>query len=239
MAKVYFTWDDGCTTDLKLFELHKKYNIPGLFFVPNCNREGRPVLTKEQIRENHSNLIKFGGHTQNHIYLTELYIARAEKEVKNNQEYLETIIGEPVRNFCFPGGMYNRELLDIVLKYFDTARTVDTVVIDSNGPLIKPSFHLYPRGKKSLILNSIRHKNWEATRYFTTHHKLEYFDLIGGYVESLIKSNRECNIIFWGHSWEIEELDLWRYIEKIFIMLSDNYPASIASYDEIFEGMER
>ena len=25
MAKVYFTWDDGCTTDLKLFELHKKY----------------------------------------------------------------------------------------------------------------------------------------------------------------------------------------------------------------------
>ena len=51
MTRVCFTWDDGCPSDLKLIDLHNKYNIPGMFFVPNCNREGRPVLTKEQIRD--------------------------------------------------------------------------------------------------------------------------------------------------------------------------------------------
>lgn len=238
MTKVYFTWDDGCTTDLKLFELHKKYNIPGLFFVPNSNREGRPVLTKEQIRDNYSKLIKFGGHTENHVYLTELELAEAENEVKKNQEYLESIIGEPVRHFCFPGGMYNRDLLKMVLRYYDTARTVDTVVTNSKGRLIKPSFHIFPRGKKSLILNSMRNKNWGAMWYFLNHHKLEYFDLICGYVERLIESKCECNIIFWGHSWEIEELDLWSYIEKIFVMLSDKYPTVIACYNDIYEVKE-
>ena len=238
MAKVYFTWDDGCTTDLKLFELHRKYNIPGLFFVPNYNREGRPVLTEDQIRDNYSKLIKFGGHTQNHIYLTELDMARAEKEVKINQEYLEAIIGEPIRHFCFPGGMYNSKLMSMVFKYFNTARTVDTVVMNSKGPLIKPSFHIYPRGKKSLIFNSIRNKNWQAMWYFISHLKLGYFDLIFGYVERLIESETECNIIIWGHSWEIDELDLWLEIEKIFTMLSNKYPTAIASYDDIFEEVE-
>lgn len=238
MTRVCFTWDDGCPSDLKLIDLHNKYNIPGMFFVPNCNREGRPVLTKEQIRENYSSLIRFGGHTQNHIYLTELDIARAEKEVRNNQEYLESLTGEPIRHFCFPGGMYNKDLLDMVLKYYDTARTVDTVVFDSNGPLIRPSFHLYPRGKRSLLLNSIRNKNWNAMLYFTTHHKLDYFDLICRYVEKLIKTNCDCRIIFWGHSWEIEELDLWQYIEKLFMLFSDSYPTSIACYDEVLKEIE-
>ena len=50
--KIVFTWDDGALEDLKLFELHRKYNIPGMFFVPNFNKEGREVLTPEMIRDN-------------------------------------------------------------------------------------------------------------------------------------------------------------------------------------------
>ena len=48
--KIIFSWDDGALEDQKLFELHEKYKIPGMFFVPTFNREGRKVLTKEMIR---------------------------------------------------------------------------------------------------------------------------------------------------------------------------------------------
>lgn len=35
--KISFSWDDGTLEDQKLFELHEKYRIPGMFFVPTRN----------------------------------------------------------------------------------------------------------------------------------------------------------------------------------------------------------
>ena len=64
--KIVFSWDDGALEDLKLFKLHEKYNIPGMFFVPTKNRENRGVLTPQMIKEANPNLISFGAHTQNH-----------------------------------------------------------------------------------------------------------------------------------------------------------------------------
>ena len=38
--RVIFSWDDGAPQDKKMYELHEKYKIPGMFFVPTKNREG-------------------------------------------------------------------------------------------------------------------------------------------------------------------------------------------------------
>ena len=70
--KIAFSWDDGALEDQKLFELHEKYEIPGMFFVPTRNREGREVVTPEIMRIAESRYIRFGGHTENHTYLTSI-----------------------------------------------------------------------------------------------------------------------------------------------------------------------
>ena len=66
--KLAFSWDDGALEDQKLFELHEKYQIPGMFFVPTKNREGREVLSPNIIKRAESQYVSFGGHTDNHTY---------------------------------------------------------------------------------------------------------------------------------------------------------------------------
>lgn len=89
--KIIFSWDDGALEDQKLFELHEKYKIPGMFFVPTFNREGRKVLTKEMIRSSESEYVQFGGHTQNHTYLTSIPLEDVEEEVLLNKNYLPRV----------------------------------------------------------------------------------------------------------------------------------------------------
>jgi hypothetical protein len=59
--KTAFSWYDEALEDRKLFELHEKYEIPGMFFVPTRNREGRDVLTPQMMREAESKYVGFGG----------------------------------------------------------------------------------------------------------------------------------------------------------------------------------
>ena len=102
--KIIFSWDDGALEDQKLFELHEKYKIPGMFFVPTFNREGRKVLTKEMIRSSESEYVQFGGHTQNHTYLTSIPLEDVEEEVLLNKNYLQECLGHEIKHFCLPGG---------------------------------------------------------------------------------------------------------------------------------------
>ena len=111
--KLAFSWDDGALEDRKLFELHEKYSIPGMFFVPTENREGREVLTPNIIREAESPYIQFGGHTAHHTYLTSIPLENVEEEVVSNQKYLEDVLGHTVTDFCLPGGKYNDDIYKI------------------------------------------------------------------------------------------------------------------------------
>lgn len=229
--RVTFSWDDGAVEDLKLFELHRKYGIPGMFFVPTINSEGRDVISERDIRANCSDLIKFGGHTLNHKYLTEVDIAEVENELIANKEYLERATGEEIIHFCLPGGKYNKQILKKVFASFETCRTADTMNIRNRGRLIKPTIHFYDRGKKSLILNSLRHCNFSSALFFLKNRKTDYFELIKKYISSM--SNKNVTIIIWGHSWEIENLKLWGELESLFDYISNRFRNSICSYSDM------
>lgn len=230
--KIVFTWDDGALEDLKLFDLHRKYNIPGMFFVPNFNKEGREVLTPEMIRDNYSDIISFGGHTVTHSYLPTIPADELDSELKDNRDYLSELTGNPIEHFCLPGGKYDEKLLETAFKYFKTVRTADTMNYKHNGVLCKPTFHFYPRGKKSLLVNAIRHKNIKAFWDVVTNIDKSYFELF----YSLLEKNKNSNsvLIFWGHSWEIEELNIWSELENLLKYLSENYAEFCVKYDEIF-----
>lgn len=231
--KIVFSWDDGAPEDQKLFELHEKYEIPGIFFVPNRNREGRPVLSEQMIHNNESELISFGGHTENHVFLTEIPLEDAEKEIRHNQQYLEDLLGHEIVDFCLPGGRYNQDIVDMARKYYKTIRTADTMNFACEGELIKPTFHFYDRGRKSLIGNSVRNSSIRQLLYILTHPNYDYFTMMRKLIDN--EKNSDSIVKIWGHSWEIEECSLWKELDSFFAHIRQNYWENCCKYGDAFK----
>lgn len=227
--KLVFSWDDGALEDQRLFNLHEKYEVPAMFFVPTKNREGRKVLPPAIIRSAESPLISFGGHTENHTFLTNIPLESVEQEVLLNKQYLEDVLGHRVTDFCLPGGKYNQHILEIVAKHYQTIRTADTMNFRTETNLLKPSIHVYPRGHKSLLGNASRHHSFVELAYLTAHLHKDYFDLIQGLL-AFERHRKNRTVIIWGHSWELEKFDLWGETEKL-LRIAKAYQAT--SYKEL------
>ena len=227
---VTFCWDDGAVEDVKLMELHKEYSLPGIFFVPTSNCEGRDTLSPKTIEESASDLISFGGHTEHHVYLTKIPINNVRQEIVSNKDYLEGIIGKSIPHFCLPGGKYNRDILDVVYKEFQTARTADTMCFSSEKTLIKPTFHMYMRGKLSLIYNGMRNNSADEMMMMFRNYRMNYWDIINMLLDHE-STNKEAEIVIWGHSWEIEQYGLWNEVERVFKHIANDYYNDCVTYD--------
>lgn len=232
--KIAFTWDDGALEDLRLMELHRKYGLPGMFFVPNRNSEGRNVLLPRQIKDNASRLINFGGHTENHIYLTKIPLKQAEREVVRNKYYLEDILGKEAEHFCLPGGAYTDEILEMVYRHYKTIRTADTMNFTCSERLCKPSFHVYPRGLISLAGNAVRNGSAAEGLYVLTHFRMNYFQAVRQLISR--SAGRDKKIVIWGHSWELEKENLWGWLEEVMQEICTKYRMSCVPYAELFGG---
>lgn len=228
--RITFCWDDGAIEDVKLMELHKEYSVPGIFFVPTENCEGRDTLSPEVIEKSASDLISFGGHTEHHVYLTKIPIENVRQEIVGNKEYLANILGHDIQHFCLPGGKYNKDILDIAYKEFKTVRTADTMCFSSNGNLIKPTFHMYMRGKIGLLYNGMKNRSIDEMMVICRNCNLNYWDIINKLID-YENENDNADIIIWGHSWEIEQFGLWNEVERIFKHVADDYYQKCVSYD--------
>ena len=62
------------------------------------------MMTSEQIKLMHKAGMEIGGHTVNHPILTSVDKATARREIFENKEYLESLIGEPIYSFAYPNG---------------------------------------------------------------------------------------------------------------------------------------
>ena len=228
--KLALSWDDGALEDRRLFDLHEKYQVPGMFFVPTRNREGRSVLTPDMLRNAESDYVSFGGHTENHVYLTEIPLDQVEGEISQNKQYLEDTLGHKVEHFCLPGGKYNQPVLEMAFRHYQTVRTADTMNFRHDGNLLKPSVHVYPRGAKSLLGNAARHSSISELLYIAMHLKKDYFALIHDLIERESKKDGST-VVLWGHSWELEKFGLWNEVESIMKIAKDY---GCVPYAEVF-----
>ena len=233
MVKISFSWDDGAVEDLKLMDLLMRYSIPSIFFIPATNQE-RPTINKNEIKTIYNNGFEIGAHTYSHSYLTRVPNDTAVRDIVNGKEYLEQLLGNEVPHFCFPGGSYNKELVKQCSDIFTSARTADTgAVFRSNTFLIKPAFHFFNRGKRSLIYNSLKNNSPIFYLVLSNLKYSDYFDFVRHILDDIISSKGDYGINIWGHSWEIEEYGLWNRLEDLFKYLTNFYSKSISGYSEI------
>jgi peptidoglycan/xylan/chitin deacetylase (PgdA/CDA1 family) len=71
-------------------------------------------MSQAQILELHQAGIEIGSHSLTHARLTEVSREQAWDEVTRSRMLLEILLNSPVRSFCYPYGLVNRGLKDLV-----------------------------------------------------------------------------------------------------------------------------
>ena len=224
MKKLHVTtsWDDGDALDERLAQL-LKYNLKGTFYVTQEYRKQR--LSDEQIREI-SLRHEIGAHTLTHPDLRKLTIEQKKHEIGGSRDWLEGVLGKKVPMFCYPAGHLDTETERVVRECgFTGARTTQLgkIIPPANPFLMPTTVQAYPmpfrklgghsfywgrlfqpleeRGPALRVLGVplIAFRSWETLACTT-------FD---------IALRRGGVFHVWGHSWEVEQYDMWEPLERV------------------------
>jgi peptidoglycan/xylan/chitin deacetylase (PgdA/CDA1 family) len=211
------SWDDGHPSDLRLADLLEKHELHGTFYVPCANSEGRPVMGPNEIVKL-GRRFEIGGHTQSHIDLTAIAPRLAADQIRSNKSRLDDLLGREVCGFAYVRGRHNRTVRDLVDKAgYRYARTVknlmstlgrDRLQIPTTAQFFSHSMSTYVRNyvsggptlRRSRILAAVLSDDDLATRVSRT---AEACARSGGYFH------------LWGHSWELDEHDLWSDLDRL------------------------
>jgi peptidoglycan/xylan/chitin deacetylase (PgdA/CDA1 family) len=211
------SWDDGHPSDLRVAELLEKHGLRGTFYVPCINSEGRPVMRPTEIAEL-GQRFEIGGHTQDHISLTDTGSHLAAAQIAANKHRLEDLLGREVCGFAYVRGRHNRTVRGLVAKAgYRYARTIrnlmstpglDRFRVPTTAQFFGHSASTYfrnymsggPTLRRSAVLATVLINAGLAARHFGA---AEVCARSGGYFH------------LWGHSWELDEYDLWDELDRL------------------------
>jgi peptidoglycan-N-acetylglucosamine deacetylase len=205
------SWDDGQETDVRLAKLLTKYNMKGTFYVTQNYK--KPLLPEKIIEINHNHEI--GAHTLNHPILTKITLEEAEKEIIGSKIYLENLLNHSVNMFCYPCGIYNEGIKQLVKKNgFIAARTCKTGNFEFPSDKYEWQISLHLSNGSPLLTSMIILKNnLPLNSFFDWELRAKYlFDMF-------VKKGGIFHI--WGHSWEFEEKSEWEKLERVVDYISN------------------
>jgi peptidoglycan/xylan/chitin deacetylase (PgdA/CDA1 family) len=114
------------------FPILRELGIPVTLFVPVGFVEGEhpapirsaplPALSWAELQELvDSGLVTVGSHTWSHPDLPSLPDDRVDRELERSRERLEERLGDPVRSFCYPRGLWSRRVERRVGRVYELA----------------------------------------------------------------------------------------------------------------------
>jgi hypothetical protein len=212
------SWDDGDRRDLRLAELLRSRQIRGTFYVPITPYMGRPALNHAELRALSSEGFEIGAHGFSHKHLWKLSPEELAEEINPCKPILEDILGTEVRMFCYPRGRYDSNVVRAVKKAgYWGARTVRMLATGSEfDPFEVPTtVQVVPHPRFNYVKNVARARKMEGVPVF-----FAQMTRLGNWIElgkrlfdSVLQNGGIWHL--WGHSWEIDELGLWKDLEEM------------------------
>jgi len=215
------SWDDGHFYDLRIAELLDKYQLQGTFYVPIRNDENF-VMNSTSIIEI-GKRYEIGGHTVNHKYLNNLGDEEAEFEISTCKVVLENLLGKEIFAFCFPGGKFSkRDIILLKKSGFLFGRTTSLFQTSlNNNSLMNTTLQCFNHDTFTLNKHCVKRAYFYKLiefRFFLAYNK-NFRKLSSDIISNIQKKEDFFHI--WGHSWEINQYNLWYELEETFKMLSD------------------
>ena len=216
------SWDDGHPSDMRVAELLARHGLAGTFYVPSRNSEGRPVLDVEAIRALGGGF-EIGGHGQDHVVLTGLPLATVREQVTQNKQWLEGVLGRPLRGFCYIRGEWDRGVADVVRSVgFSYARAVTGFHGDAGRDAfaIPTTAQFFPHGALPILRHFVR-RGVSVERLGFAALALRHRALpqrIAAMAEACLAQGGCFHL--WGHSWELDAHDLWGQLDETLRVLA-------------------
>lgn len=107
---VALTFDDGPSKYTKtIVDILKKHEVGGTFFFIGYNVQKHPEL----VNYVHSHGFSIGSHSMTHTPMNKQSLEEQQYEIRESKKLLEEIIGEPVKLFRPPYGLFNEQTQSI------------------------------------------------------------------------------------------------------------------------------
>jgi peptidoglycan/xylan/chitin deacetylase (PgdA/CDA1 family) len=222
-AIITTSWDDGHPLDFHVAELLAKHGLRGTFYVPFEN--SRPTLTPAQVREL-SCAFEIGAHTVHHCVLTTVSKDKARAEITQSKAQLEEITGIPCGVFCFPKGRYSNAHIAMVGEAgFSGARTAELLSFEcpsfKNGIAMMPTtIQAYPNPLSAYLRNAVKRLRYSTLWKLLLHNRGTGW---ASFAITLLQRVQRTGGVFhlWGHSWEIEEYQQWKSLDRVFAAMAE------------------
>ena len=114
---ILITFDDGYINNYELvFPFMKKNNLKfNVFLEAGAISQNDNYITWDMVNEmSKSKLVGFGAHTFNHVDARYIAESNLEEEIINANKLIYQRTGLIVQDFCFPYGMYNTDIIQLL-----------------------------------------------------------------------------------------------------------------------------
>ncbi len=207
--------------DFLISELLDKYSLQGTFYIPRTNAENEVMSENQVVLLSKSNEI--GGHTLNHVGLTNQNMKTVQAEVSGCYNWLKELLNKEPVSFCFPLGLYNLKVIECVKHAgFKVARTTEllSVLPHTFKGVMPTTLQVYEHRSTTYFKHLIkRFKFNNMLRWMKTASGSDILKLTDYYINHIIQHGGCFHL--WGHSWEIEKFKLWNKLELILKQISN------------------
>ncbi len=141
---VILTFDDGYRDAYTFaYPLLKKYGFVGTFFLVTApiDQENPEYLAWEHVVRMHEGGMEFGAHSYTHPDLRGKTVDYIVWQVVGSKEAIEARIGEPVRFFAYPSGLYDQLVVDVLRS----AHFWGAVLTHNTDPIRSDNLFCIPR----------------------------------------------------------------------------------------------
>ena len=120
------SYDDGSAHDRRLVEIFNRYRIRATFHLNSAKLGQEHHISPVEVRTLYQGH-EVSCHTVSHPDLTTLPDEDIEREVLQDRETLQNILGGPVRGLAYPFGRYNDRVVSLLPKLgIEYARTAES-----------------------------------------------------------------------------------------------------------------
>lgn len=213
------SWDDGHPLDLRVAELLTKHGIGGTFYVP---RQWRlPTMDASQIRQLADTGFELGGHTIDHLVLTDLPPQVAQREIAQSRQWLSDMTGQDVTMFCPPCGRFTADHARMIAEAgYDGYRTVELWSVDRPRPTadgileLPTSIQAQPQPHTAVMRNLAKRRATTNAWHYIRHGLSGQWN---NHARAMLELALHEGGVFhlWGHSWELEDENQWDRLDQV------------------------